>query len=540
MSAAAVMPTPTLATVHAMRRARRRRRLGDLEWFDIAYRVYLAALGGGLLVAWLSDLVTDEAVEPAALADVVERGPAVIGLAAAAALALGLRSGSDGGPVSIEAADVRYLLAAPVPRGVVLRRPVAQRMRALAFSGAVVGAMAGQLASRRLPGSAPAWAASVGAAGAVVGVAFVAVATVTHALHTSRSMATGLAVLVVGWQVIAATDVMAFGPGDGVGSLALWGMRSEPLDLVSVAVVVGIAAAALVLCARLTVEALATRADLVSQLRFAVTVQDLRTVVLLRRQLRGERPRPRPLLRVPRWGGDAGPDSSSTAAVVRRGGQGVARYPTARLARMAALAVGAGAAAAATVAGTTPAVLAMALALYVLGLDAIEPLSQEIDRPDRTDALPVERGALFGRHLIVAAITLVPFALIAAATVAVWRPSATPAGLAIAVPTVLLGATGSVVSAVRDAPNPLSTTVGSNAMPPEFAGFASSIQLLLPLVVSATSAIGVLLMKSQPSAATALRVVVLSALILSALVFWVRRRDAWRAAWQRLLEGSRQ
>ena len=178
-----------------MRRARRTRRLGELEWFEIAYRVYLAALFGGLAVMWLSDLITDEPVTASQLADVVERGPAVIGLIAVAAVAVGVRSGSDGGPISLEAGDARHLMLAPVPRREVLLRPVGQRMRAVAFAGAVTGAIAGQLAARRLPGSAAAWAASGAAAGALAGLAFVAVAVLVHALAIPRWVATTLALV---------------------------------------------------------------------------------------------------------------------------------------------------------------------------------------------------------------------------------------------------------------------------------------------------------------------------------------------------------
>ena len=45
-------------------------------------------------------------------------------------------------------------------------------------------------------------------------------------------------------------------------------------------------------------EALARRSALVAQLRFAVTMQDLRTVVLLRRQLNQEQARRHPWLRL--------------------------------------------------------------------------------------------------------------------------------------------------------------------------------------------------------------------------------------------------
>ena len=132
------MTTSSMA-LREMRRARRTRRLGELEWFEIAYRVYLAALFGGLAVMWLSDLVTDEPVTASQLADVVARGPAVVGLVAVAAVALGLRSGSDGGPISLEVGDARHLMLAPIPRREVLLRPVGQRMRAVAFATASPG-----------------------------------------------------------------------------------------------------------------------------------------------------------------------------------------------------------------------------------------------------------------------------------------------------------------------------------------------------------------------------------------------------------------
>ena len=51
-----------------------------------------------------------------------------------------------------------------------------------------------------------------------------------------------------------------------------------------------------------------------------------------------------------------------------------------------------------------------ALMLFLLGLEAMEPLSQEIDQPDRTDSLPIERGELLVRHLIAPAIALIMIA----------------------------------------------------------------------------------------------------------------------------------
>ena len=137
------------SVVAELRRTRRVRRLGELEWFEVAYRAYLAALAGGVVVLWLSGLVSDEPATAAEVADVSRYGPAVIGMIVALALALGLRSGSDGGPVALEAADVRHLLLAPVSRRRSCLTPVVQRLRAMAFGGALVGA------DRRTAGGTP-------------------------------------------------------------------------------------------------------------------------------------------------------------------------------------------------------------------------------------------------------------------------------------------------------------------------------------------------------------------------------------------------
>ena len=48
-----------------------------------------------------------------------------------------------------------------------------------------------------------------------------------------------------------------------------------------------------------SLDALARRSSLVAQLRFAVTMQDLRTVILLRRQLNQEQTRGSPWVKVP-------------------------------------------------------------------------------------------------------------------------------------------------------------------------------------------------------------------------------------------------
>lgn len=521
------------STVRDLRRARRIRRLGELEWFEIAYRVYLSAIIGGVVVMWLSDLVSDDPVTATQLDAVREHGGPLIGLFAAAAVALGMRSGSDGGPVSLEAGDARYLMMAPVPRRAVLLRPVAQRLRSVSFAGALAGGVAGQLAARRLPGSTAAWTVSVAMTGALVGLAFVATATIAHALGVRRWVATAAGAAIVLAQ-LAATVAETPGPADGVGSFALWGMRTRLVDLIPLAVILAAAAAALGVADRLRLEPLTRRADLVSQLRFAVTMQDLRTVVLLRRQLRGERPRATPWVTLRRSG-----STNATRAVWQRDVRGLARYPSSRLVRMASLAVAGGLCAEFVLEGTTPLLVGVGIALHLLGLDAIEPMSQEIDHPDFSDAMPNQRGWLLLRHFAAPACALVPFALVGVATVALIEPGHALAALALAVPVTWAGATGSIVSVVRDAPSPIEPSAASAAVPPEFAGFTSSVKFLVPIVVSSIAGLTVLAMRESPSPGTALRMGVLDALVIAATGLWVLRREEWARAWRSFLDAGR-
>ena len=206
---------------------------------------------------------------------------------------------------------------------------------------------------------------------------------------------------------------------------------------------------------------------------------------------------------------------------------------------MATLAVIAGLCAELVLEGTTPLLVGIGIALHLLGLDAIEPMSQEIDHPDFSDAMPHKRGWLLLRHFAAPGLVLVPFALVGAATVAAVEPEHALAALALAVPVAWAGATGSIVSVVRDAPNPVEPSASSTAVPPEFAGFTSSMKFLVPLVVSSVAGLTALAMRELPTPGTALRMAVLDALVIAATGLWVLRRDEWGKAWRRFLDAGR-
>jgi hypothetical protein len=381
-----------------------------------------------------------------------------------------------------------------------------------------------------------------------------------------------LGVAGLAWQVVATWSVWVddpdvspiTGPADRVGSIALWGIRTERGDVLALVVVAIVAAAALELGGRLRVEPLARRADLVSQLKFAATIQDLRTVVLLRRQLRAEHLRPRP------WGAPTprplpaqsgvadgmrtrrGPATTESAPLVhRRGIASLRRLPASRLGRIVVLAALGGVFASLTVSNSPLFVLGVVGMTFLLGLECVEPLSQEIDRPSLTDGVPVERGWIYSHHLVAPAILVATASLAGALAATAVEPAHAPGAFALAVPVALAGSIGAVVATVRDAPQPpivAETTVmgqprnaDSPLVPPEFAGMQNAYGSFMPVIVSAVSALPVLAMRAEPSAGTALRSWVGVGLALLLLTVWVRRRDRWSIGLRRfLIEGREQ
>jgi hypothetical protein len=515
----------------ALRRTRQQHRLGNLEWFEAAYRVYLSALFGGGAVLWLSGLVGDDPVSAATAASFDRNAPAILGLLAVAAFTAGLRSGAQGGPLALEAPDVAYIMLSPVDRRRALMRPAVQRLRSAAFLGGLFGAIAGQLAGRRLPGSTIAWAGSGLLFGVVVAASWAGAALVAHAVHLRQWIATVVGIGLLGWQTVAAIKHVP-GPGNPAGSLALWGWRQHPVDVLAIAAAVVLVVAGTLLLRRTSLDALARRSGLVAQLRFAVTMQDIRTVILLRRQLNQEQARRRPWIRVPR--------TRREHPVWRRGWHSLVRMPGTRVLRMAALAAAAGVSQALVVRGTTPALLLTSGLLFVLGLEAMEPLSQEIDQPDLADSMPVDRGSLMFRHLAAPAAALVPFAIVGAvaSTIAVVAGShgrfgvggAAAISAILCLPTLLGGVAGSVVSIVRDAPDPAATSGQQVFLPPEMAGVTTMLRVLIPLVVSVLGTINVLLVRQalqrgDSPAGAALRGAIGTALIVAACAWWVRKRD---------------
>src|SRR5262249_10641335 len=166
--------------------------------------------------------------------------------------------------------------------------------------GGGAGAVAGLLAFRRLPGAPAAWVASCAIVGALAVAGAFGLAMVISGLRLGRWIAGLLAVAVLAWSGLDVALRAATSPASLLGQLALWPLAVHPVDVVGTVVAVAALATGLALVGGTSLEASERRAALVGQMRFAATLQDLRTVIVLRRQLAQELPRQRPWVRLPR------------------------------------------------------------------------------------------------------------------------------------------------------------------------------------------------------------------------------------------------
>jgi hypothetical protein len=524
------------AVLRDLRRERRRRRLAGIEWFDALYRAYLTGGVAIVLVLLLSGLVGDDQISASGLDDLHRLGPAAIGIVAAVGVAVGLRSGSRGGPLGLERAEVRYVLLAPVDRRRALLAPTLRQVRFAVFAGAVAGAAIGQLGARRIPdASRLAWAASVALAGVVIGLASVAAGYLACGWRLPRWVATVLGGLLLAWAIEALVGPVP-SPFTAVGALALWPLQFRWWSLLAVPVALALLLAGLARLGHLSLEAAERRTALVGQLRFAVTVRDLRTVMVLRRQLVQEQHRAQPWFKL--RGGLHHP-------IWRRDAHGILRFPVTRLVRMAALTVIAAVALHVAFHDTAPAALIAALALYLVGLDAIEPLAQEIDQIDRADAIPLERGIVLVHHVPASAVLLALFGVLGGATAfALNRTTTALAVIAIsALPAVWAAGAGGAISVAGEESEPTSNT--NQLLPPEVAGMRLMVRSVLPIVVCC---IGTLPVVGARVAATngvapasgAAQGAAAAALVIAGTVAWLRYREPIRAWWRTMLKESQE
>jgi hypothetical protein len=474
------------AVLADLARARRRRRLVDIDIFEKLYQAYLSVIAVAFLVLVGTGAIGDDPVSRATLHRIATDGPAVAGVVIAVVIAAGLRSGARGGPLTLEAPFVAHVLLSPVPRDVALRGPAIRQLGQGTIVGGGTGALIGVITSHRLPiASLPviAWGA---VAGAVVGVAALGAAMFVAGWPVPKVIANVLALLLVAGSVADVIAGTAFSPGSIAGRMAVSGVHFDAVGMAAIPVALVIAVAGVAVVGGTSVEAARRRAGLVSELRLAVTRQDLRTVVLLQRRLAQDAARRRPWLRVP--GGRRFP-------VFRRGLQGLARLPIARVLRVLALCSIAVVAAVGAWRGTTPLLVISGIALWAAALDVIEPLAQELDHPDRWAGYPVGYGDLLLRHLVAPALLLLVVAVLPVAVVAVFVDASnvlqTAAALLIpACAAAVFGAAASVATA------PFDIASMNTMIPPETLGAQLIFRMIWPPAVAVLATLPVLAAKS--------------------------------------------
>ena len=412
--------------LRSLRAGRRAERLRHLDWVDALYRAYMVGIVTIAALMGLAFAVADTRLTVSTIVDWRAHGPAIVGVVAAVAAAMGLRSGSHGGPLVFEAADVQHVLLAPVDRGIVVRASAFRQLRGVVAVGALVGAVLGLTVADRMPAAvirAPGpWLLAGAAASVLIALLAWSAALLASGLRLTRTTATLLGLAFVGWSVVDLAAGSATSPSTRLGAVAL--APIAPVDVIGALFVLVVAAVALARAGRVSLEPALQRARLVQSLRFAATFQDLRAVIVLRHQLAHETPRVRPWFRLR-------PRAGTGRAAWRRDWHGALRWPVSRVARITTLTVVTGAAAAAAWKGTTPFVAVCAIATYAIALDVTEGFAQETDHPDIGLGLPEPLGPLMFRHLATPAAILVGTGVLgvaAAAVTAALVGGHTPAG----------------------------------------------------------------------------------------------------------------
>jgi hypothetical protein len=414
----------------ALRSARRRNRIAHLEWFDAFYKAYISALFSAIAIYVAAGWFGDASLTPRQVVTATQDGPAWLGLIVAAVLVVGLRSGGRGGPLAFEQADVRHVLLSPVDRRHTIRRPALRHLRHSLFIGASVGAALGLVAGRRMPEHPAEWVALLGITGAATTLLGSGAAMVASGLRMRTWMTDLLSLAIVGWAALDVTQQLETSPMTWIGNIAFLPLDVDVLAVAGLLVAVAISIWGLMVSNRCSIEAAERRSRLVGQMRFAATLQDVRTVMILQRQLAQEQTRQRPWVRLPRskrpgYKALRKPTAKGettrvlTSVFVRRGLHGILRWPAIRYGRLVVLI---GIAALSTYGvwqGTGPLVVVAGAATWLAALDLCESLAQEVDHPDRLRSTSHESGVVLVQHLFVPFVVMVVLVMLGAVPFAV-------------------------------------------------------------------------------------------------------------------------
>lgn len=452
-----------------LERARRKTRRTVIDFWEAIYQAYVAGLVMAMVVAVVASLLPQSEISTAAVEDLARWGPAVLGAVVVLALYLGVRSGIHGGPLVFEAATVQYVLQSPVDRAFVARREALRQFRTAVTWGTAGGAGLGLAISASLPGNTVEFVLGFGVVGGLAGLLLFGSALVVSGLSLRPVAATTAALALLGWSVFDIASTSTTSPFTLIGRIGLWPISGSSLTFVGVAMVAAIAVVGFQSAGGFSLEASVQRSGLVNQIRFALTMNDLRTVVLLRRRLANHTYRARPWIPIPRSTGTRFP-------VFRRSLHSHLRLPLPAVIRIFVIGVGAGIGLGLANRGVAAFALLSGLLMLVAGFDFTEPLAQEVDNPGRWVTYPAEPGELAVRFTLSAAVSMLAVACVSiVAATAVGGLDTLPIAI-VAFPVAALAAAGAAA---------VSTLLGvpDTAASSELFGLAVVIRIVLPPVI---------------------------------------------------------
>jgi hypothetical protein len=191
--------------------------------------------------------------------------------------------------------------------------------------------------------------------------------------------------------------------------------------------------------------------------------------------------------------------------------------------------------------GTTPLVLVAGLALYIAGLDVIEPVAQSVDHPTLLDAYPLERGLALVGLLAAPAMAMLAVGVVGAATAVAVTGGSTKAftvAAVLLVPASFAGLAGAAVSTVQGPPSLFSDN--DLLLPPEALGAKLYFRTLWPPLVSTAGMLPVLAARSTPGSRlqSAVGAGVPVLVLVAGVLVWVRYRDRLHSAFQHAMGGT--
>ncbi len=503
-----------------LRRVRRHRGQQDANPFDSFYRLYVTGLGGLFGFYLALGLVDEVEVGQGGIDWAATNSGRWVALVAAVALAVGARSGANGGPLAIDDLELHHVLLSPISRKISLRLPAFRMIALSAGIGVVLGAAAGELASRQLPGRQAAWVLSGLLVAALVAVSAVGAAFVTSGANWSRRWVMAGSLVLPTWAVVDLVLARTTSPTSGFGFVAMLPFDTNPLALTAVAVSVLLVGLGWRWRGSISMERAHHRSRLVAQIRFAFAQQDIRSLLLLRRQLGFETPRSRPWFTI-----KGGGRIEQRVPVLVRDARSYARWPLARATRVALLMVVAGLSLGAMWRGTTALIVVAAIAIYLAAIETIEPLSQELDHPGMLELIPIVAGRVVLMHVLsgILAMTVVWLGIggIAALASLDWQISA---AVSIAALPAASAAVAAAALSIRRFDSP------SMTMPEEVEGPRMILRLLWPPALTLFGTIPVLVARNAAQRGDsvippAINLTVIVAIVAAIAVSWIRFRD---------------